>query len=82
MKGTEMIDTDHLLASLTAVTDDIEGVYFDDDRYIDWSGGAPDGGRRLEVGDETGDAVQIVMSRADMVRLQRALTLHLLRHPE
>jgi hypothetical protein len=73
-----VIDTDYLLKSLTASRDDLTAVHFDDGRYLDWST-TTDEGVRMELG-EGADAVQVGLSRNDVARIQRALTLWLLEH--
>lgn len=65
-----------LIASLTAGTEDIDGVYLGEGRYIDWSSETDDG-RRVEVG-EGPDAVQADWTWTEIERVQRALTLLLL----
>lgn len=70
-----------LLASLLLTADE-DAVTFDDESYFDWSTELKDAsgfviGRRLEAGDEDGDAVQIDMTWERIERLQRALTLTL-----
>lgn len=67
---------DQLIASLTATTD-TAGWFADDGRYADWSEQLADGGRRLEAGTDT-EAIQLDLSRADLVALHQALTLTLL----
>ena len=66
-----------LLESLAAVADE-NGVYLHDDdgTYIDWSSQV-DGKWIFEVGDDS-EAVQVYLSRADLVRLHAALTRTLL----
>lgn len=70
---------EQLIASLTADPTDVDGVYFDDGRYLDWSTRV-DNGVQLQLGDDTGAAL-VEMDRAEVVRVQRALTLWLLQNP-
>ena len=65
-----------LLASLLVGDDDKDGIYFDEDRYFDWSGAREDG-RLVELGDVDGSA-NMEMTWSEIERLQRALTLLLL----
>jgi len=76
-----MIDTAQLIQSLVAVGDDMTATYFKDGRHLDWSTNTPDG-VNLEVGNEDGEAVQLSLSRDEVSRIQRALTLWLLNHAD
>lgn len=69
---------EQLIASLTETAE--HGWYATeqgDDRYADWSTREGDG-VTLEVGDGRGTAVQMDLSRAELVALHRQLTLTLL----
>lgn len=66
---------EQMINSLALVAE--HAAYFDDGRYFDWSTSNEFGTRSLEVGDGV-DAVQVPMSRDDMVRLHAALTASLL----
>lgn len=75
---------EQLIASLTATVDH-KGwctTDLDDQRYADWSTRTDDGGRVLEVGDADGDALQLEMSRDELIEFHRALTLTLLADSE
>jgi uncharacterized lipoprotein YddW (UPF0748 family) len=78
-KEHEMTDTEQLIASLTTTNPDVDGVQFDDGRYFDWSTRTDDG-VEFQAGTEA-EAAVVDMSRDDVVRLQRALTLWLLQNP-
>jgi hypothetical protein len=74
-----------LLNSLTAGREDVDGVTFDDETYLDWSTKVHDPadyetitGRSFEVVDTDGDVVRLDMTWDRIERLQRALTLLLL----
>lgn len=73
-----MTQTEQLIASLATL--DNTGYYLDDERYIDWSSRNGDGSVSFEVG-PGGDAVQIDMTRDDMLALQQRLTAWLLANP-
>lgn len=72
---------DELLNTLTLTTTDDDSVYFEDDeRYIDWSSvDRRTGGIRVEVSDGC-DTIQVELSREDLERVHRALTMTLLRY--
>lgn len=69
---------EQLIASLTAHA---PGGWWpspdDDTRYIDWSVRNPDGSYQVEVG-AGADAVQMEVTRGELVELHRALTITLL----
>lgn len=65
---------EQMIANLQA---DRDAVTFDDGRYFDWSTQHEDGSLSFEIGDGA-EAVQVPMSRDDMVRLHAALTATLL----
>jgi hypothetical protein len=69
-----MTQTELLIASLTATAPN--GLYLDDDRYIDWST-KTENGVVLEVG-TSADGAQIEMSRDEVLALQQRLTAWLL----
>ncbi|GEM_PF-5816094 len=79
---TATTEAEALVASLAALhTTAADGVTFaDDDTYIDWSSSHVGGARTFEVGDGD-DAVQLILTRDDLVRLHAALTLTLLAWP-
>lgn len=74
-----MTQTETLIASLTAL--DSDGIFFDDEQYIDWSSTDEDEDgnttNRFEVGDGT-DTVVLTLDREQMLALQQRLTAHLL----
>lgn len=77
------MNRDELLASLTLGIEDLNGVYFDaeegsEGRYMDWSS-ERDGGVYFEVHDEDDTTASVHISWPEMERLQRALTLALLK---
>lgn len=76
-----MTPTDLLIQSLSATNTDNGGVQFDDGQYLDWSCDGDNDGPRLEVGDVDGNIAIIDLSRDDVARIQRALTLWLLDNP-
>lgn len=65
-----------LLASLIAVADE-GAVTFADGSYVDFSQVEGDG-RAFEIGNQDGEAVQLTLSRAEMLALHSALTRALL----
>lgn len=70
---------EQLIASLTATDDSGWYAQADDDSpYLDWSTQLADAGRRLEAGDEDGEAVTLDLTRDELVQLHRALTVTLL----
>jgi hypothetical protein len=69
-----------LIASLTAVQD-AAAVYLDEDRYFDWSI-RHNGTYLFEAGSSSDVVVQLDLTRDEMLRLQAALTLTLLRDGE
>lgn len=79
------MNRDQLLASLAAGREDVGGINFDDDTYMDWSTETHDPqdydtitGRNFEIVDTDGDIVRLDMTWDRIERLQRALTLLLL----
>jgi hypothetical protein len=76
-----MTPNDLLIQSLIAAGTDTGGVYLDDSQYLDWSNDGDNDGPRLEVGDADGNVATIDLSRDDVARIQRALTLWLLDNP-
>lgn len=70
---------EQLIASLTGVKS--AGWYGDEGRYVDWSTRTGSGEFQVEVGDGY-DAVQLVMTREELVDLHRALTVTLLSEEE
>jgi hypothetical protein len=70
------VNRQSLLESLGAIRGD-GAVCFDDERYIDFSA-KTERGRLFEVGNEDGEAVQVELSRAELVALHGELTRTLL----
>jgi len=72
-----MTQTEQLMADLTATAE--AGYYLDNTEggYFDWSTGDGDGTYRMEAGTDT-DAVQIDMTRDQLLALQQRLTAWLL----
>lgn len=70
-----MTQTEQLIASLTATAE--AGYYLDDGRYIDWSTPTAEG-IVFEAGQPDGTAVQLDMTRNELLGLQQALTAYLL----
>lgn len=66
---------EQMIESLALVAE--HSTYFDDGRYFDWTTRDEDGTRTLEAGDGD-DAVQVRMTRDEMLQLHAALTATLL----
>jgi hypothetical protein len=73
----ETATNETLMASLVAVADEA-GLYLDTGEYLDLSAKYGEDGRMLEVGNSDGEAVQICLTRAELVALHSALTRALL----